>query len=285
MVVQRDYQKAVSANEGRDGVISLVAAPASGGLYSLGRAVPFLVAGLGYVVQLVALRFVRADLRPTGKESGRSVWADFGEGCALLWSRRDLRVVTAVLAVLNLSLVGVFAYFQLWLVAAGTRPTLIGLFDTALGVGAIVGSAVSAVASTRVRADRIAVLGIAWFPLAMIPVVAAPGYWTALTSQSLLGLALPVMNATLLGYIFATTEHKVQGRMHSLVQVVSSSLAAFAPVLAGYLAGQVSVRVGAGTFAGLMVVCALWAALSSTVRGLRIEPETDPAQESDPKAG
>ncbi|MDN6429843.1 MAG: MFS transporter, partial [Propionibacterium sp.] len=68
VVTGAQLPQAVSANQGRDGAVSLVASPISGALMAVSNALPFAVAAGAALIQVVATRVIRADLRPIDDE-------------------------------------------------------------------------------------------------------------------------------------------------------------------------------------------------------------------------
>lgn len=256
-----DYPKAQSLNQGRDSVISLAGSPLGGMLYAFGAWVPFAVASLMYAIAGISAGMLRVDehvRNAIGRNGERdadqsdttgnvetashapsakrgSFINDFVEGWRWTLRRRTLLAITAIAALLNFGINGIFATVQLQLVGAGVDSVRIGFVDTATGAGMLAGAVIAA----RV-CDRMAVgTGLVVMSLAalatMVPMLFSHAYPVILVSSLLCCLPIPTINSLLLGFIFAKVPTDMQGRVDSSSNLLGMLPTLFCSAIAGSL--------------------------------------------------
>jgi MFS family permease len=282
VVPAEDLPTALSQNQARQHVASLLGGPLGGVLYAVTRWLPFAVDAVSYAVACVTVSRVRADLsapRRTREPLGRQL----AEGFRFMWRRPFFRTLMLWAALTNLVTNAIFFVVLLRMVTEGVPATQIGLVSTAAGVGGILGAALAPSLIHRMPTGRLTVL-IGWMCcLPLVPLTVSSSLWTACASTFLLLLLNPVGNAGISSYRMAVTPAHLQGRIGSTSQFASMSVMPLAPLLGGYLLEH---HGGTAAITALVAATALLAVLLTASRSIRSVPrpsewvthdETEPA--------
>src|SRR4051812_23975807 len=145
-VVPRDLlPTALSQQQARQHVASLVGGPLGGALFALTRWLPFLFDALSYAVSWVLLGRIRADLSPEPRrvEPGaarRRARDDVAEGFRFQWSRPFFRTIMVWGMCSNLVTNALFTAATVRLIQGGFAPWSIGLVETVAGVCGVLGA-------------------------------------------------------------------------------------------------------------------------------------------------
>ncbi|MGO3151729.1 MAG: MFS transporter [Galactobacter sp.] len=258
--------RAQSANQGRDAVVSLAAAPLGGVLLGFGM----WIAAAGMAVTRVATIFAA---RALGAVSGRSdqartrapesdetsrmgrrtsaqpdehpiatstpaVGRGYGETLRWLWHRPDLRagIIMAVLVNLGWSITTTTVIYALQM--SGSDPAAIGVVSAAMGVGMLVGALLATPLVTRFATGRLtlAALLLTCLCAAALPGLNTPAGIVPVIAVAVLGV--PALNAGILGYIMTVTPAHRMGKVSAVVNFGAMLAMPAAPVVAGFgLAG------------------------------------------------
>jgi hypothetical protein len=267
VVPRADLPTALSQNQARQHVASLVGGPLGGALYAVTRWFPFAVDALTFAFSWLLLGRLRTDLSPVPRSGPpRRPHKDIADGLRFTWSRPFFRVLTVWGALANLMVNALFFAATLRLIQAGFAPWQIGLVETAAGVFGLLGAIVAPWIIERMPTGRLTVT-VAW---SFVPLLVPLAMWNhpAVVAAALsAGLFLnPAGNAGIGAYRIAVTPPELMGRVQSTSQFVSMSTMPFAPVLAGGLLaafGGPTAMVVLGVFTGAV---ALIPTLSRSVR-------------------
>ena len=268
LVNARRFASAASLAEGRSASIAL-AAPALGGImFGLGAFSPFAAAAL--MLALAAVFFARIErsvtrVHPETTGKGLGPW----EGIRFIARNGTLRalLVTATLANLGSSTILIASIFHLK--ALGVSAATIGLLNTLIAVGSLIGAISCAFVVPRMRGGRVVVISLAWMVLALAPL--------ALMSErpvivmALLGCAVisgPSLNAVFGGYLVARVPRQLQGRVDSAVGFIATLTAPLAPLIAGVGLQTAGYRGALIVCIIVLIVATLPSLLSSGVRRL-----------------
>ncbi|GAA4208333.1 MFS transporter [Actinocatenispora rupis] len=258
---------AVARNEARNAAVSLAGGPLGGLLYAAGRAVPFLADAVSYALSLAGLLAIRRPFQQgaAGKPT-TSPLSDLLEGLRFLFTDSFLRATLMIGAWINFAINGTIFGLILLLQRNGTPPPLIGLVETAIGVGALIGSILAGTLIRKVRGTiLIYTLCLAGMPLlaAILPLSSSPAAGVPL---AVLVLVSPATNATLFGYLAAVTPDRLLGRVNGALMTAVLSLTALAPLAAGLLVRQLGAT---GMVLGFTAAYAVGAVVALTARGIR----------------
>lgn len=272
VVPDADLPVALSQNQARQHIASLVGGPFGGALFGLVRWLPFAVDAATYAVSWLLLGRIRTDLSPVRARADQPrprMRASLVEGFRFIVQRPLFRVLMIWAALVNLLINALFFLAVLRLVQAGFAPMHIGLVETATGLFGVLGAVAAPWIIDRSRTGLLTV-AIAWsfVPLA-IPMI----FWNnpVVVAASLsAGLFLnPAGNAGMGAYRMAVTPPALQGRVQSTIQFVAMVVMPFSPLLAGALLAGLG---GPDAALALVVLTALVALIPTLSRSIRAVP-------------
>jgi MFS family permease len=268
VVATEDLPTALSQNQARQHVASLLGGPLGGALYAVTRWLPFAVDAVSFAVACVTVSRVRTDLSAPHRRR-EPLRRQLTEGFAFMWARPFFRTLMTWAALANLVTNAIFFVVVMRMVQAGVPAAQIGLVSTAAGVGGILGAMLAPSLIHRLPTGRLTVL-IGWMCcLPLVPLAFSAGVWTACASTFFLLLLNPAGNAGIGSYRMAVTPEHLQGRVGSTSQFVSMSVMPLAPLLGGYLLEH---QGGTVAISALVVASALLAALLTSSRSIRSVP-------------
>lgn len=268
VVSREELPTAISQNQARHHIASLLGGPLGGLLYGVSRALPFVVDAVTFAVSFLTLSRLRTDLSPVPRPR-RRVRHDLAEGLRYVLVRPWFRTMMAFGAACNLVVNAVFFVAILRLVEQGVHPASIGLIEALAGLGGIVGALAAPYLVDRMRTGHLMVLvAWSWVPL-LVPLV----FWSSplvVGAMLFLGLLLnPAGNAAGQSYRVAITPVELQGRTGSASQFVGMAAMPLAPLLGGYLLEH---HGGPAATVGLIVAAALTALIPTLARSVRTVP-------------
>jgi MFS family permease len=274
VVPPEDLPTALSQNQARLHVASLVSAPLGGVLFAVTKWLPFAFDAVTFAVSWLLLGRIRTDLSPAPYDGPRRRPAhELAEGVRFVWSRPFFRVLTVWSALANLAVNALFFVALLRLIEGGFEAWHIGLGEAVAGLAGIVGAILAPWLIERTPTGRLTV-AIAW---SFLPLVVPMALWNQpLVVAAALGLGLllnPAGNAGIGAYRVAVTPPELLGRVQSTAQFVAMCAMPFAPVLAGLLLSTLG---GSAAVLALGGVCALVACIPTFSRSVREVPA--PAQ-------
>lgn len=262
---------ALSQNQAREHVASLVGGPLGGVLIAIARWLPFAADALSYLVSWLMLGRLRTDLTPPRREPTR-VRDELREGFAFIWERRFFRVLLVWAALTNLALNALFFAALLRLIEGGYRPATIGLTEAAAGIAGILGAIAAPWLIRRFATGRLTVtLGWSSIPLS-IPLIwfnNPIAFVIAIGGTMLLN---PAGNAGIGAYRMHVTPAELQGRVVAASRFAATIVMPLAPVSAGLLLSALG---GPAAITVLLVASALTALLIAIPREVRQVPRPD----------
>lgn len=256
---------AMAHNEARSYGTSLAGPPLGGFLFGLAHFLPFLGNAISYLASLIGVLLIRKPLQSrVGREEGEGGYAAaIGEGLRFVLTNSFLRAVVIISAPLNFALTGVTFAIVVTLQRNGTEPAVIGVAGTLVAGGGLLGAFAAPFFQRRLG---LAALGrlICWAATLML------GISALLTSSVVAAIPVafvvflgPACNAALFGQQAAITPDRLQGRVLSVMFLVSNSAATLAPVLVGMMVSAWSGSVAIAVCAGAVGISALIATLGS----------------------
>ena len=270
VVPKADLPTALSQNQARQHVASLVGGPLGGALYSVTKWLPFAVDAITFAFSWLLLGRLRTDLSPAPRTGPRRrPHKDIADGLRFTWSRPFFRVLTCWGALANLMVNALFFAAILRLIEAGFAPWHIGLVETAAGAFGLLGAIVAPWIIERLPTGGLTV-AVAW---SFVPLLVPLALWNhpAVVAAALsMGLLLnPAGNAGIGAYRIAVTPPELIGRVQSTSQFVSMSTMPFAPVLGG---GLLALLGGPAAMVALGVLTAAVALIPTLSRSVREVP-------------
>lgn len=273
VVSRADLPTALSQNQARQHVASLLGGPVGGALYGVLRWLPFAADTLSYAISFVLLGRIRADLSaPASEAPAQRLRSDLAEGFAFVARHAFLRVLLVWAALVNLTLNALFFVAILRLLQGGFSAGQIGLADGAAALCGLVGAVVAPALIDRFATGALTVV-IAW---TWVPLLIPLALWNHPAVMALaLGAGLllnPTCNAGIGAYRVAITPPELQGRVAAAMQFASWSTMPLAPVIGGVLLAGLG---GSGAIAVLTAATAGTALILTLSRSVRSVPRPD----------
>ncbi|GCD90561.1 MFS transporter [Nocardioides sp. LS1] len=267
VVSTEELPTALSQNQARQHVASLVGGPIGGLLYGVTRWLPFAADALSFAVSWVMLGRIRTDLSAPVHEGPRpSPRQDIAEGLRFILARPFFRALLVYAALSNLVVNGIFFVAIIRLIRAGFHPAEIGLVETAAGIGGLLGAVAAPTIIDRMATGRLTVIGAWSFVPLVIPII----FWNnPLVVAFALGVGLllnPAGNAGISAYAIAQTPDHLQGRMGAATRFLAMSVMPLAPVLGGVLLSTLGGPAAVAAMAVATALCALVPTLARSVR-------------------
>lgn len=251
--------------EARGYAAELCGPPCGGALFGLAVWAPFLADALSYLGSIAAIAGIRTPLRdpPTSSTTPN---VSIGTAFRFIWRQGFLRVVLLIAPISNAAVTGVLFVLIVVLKQRGLASAGIGVTQTAIMVGGLIGALVAPWLLSRVR-PGVVIIGSCWLSVVLIAALAMlPGTYLLAVPLLLLMLCAPAENATFFGQQVALTPDQLQGRVQGIAAMVSQLASPLGPLVGGLLVE----RAGGGRafliFAVLLIVPAFVAVSSRAVR-------------------
>ncbi|WP_418969281.1 MFS transporter [Alloscardovia omnicolens] len=235
------YSQARSLNEGRDATISMLGNPISGFLYTLHPAVPFLISAVFYFLSGAASirikeQYADAQKKYTqGSDNRTSFIADFTDGWSWTFHKPLLMNIILTASLMNFAINGIEYSIQFHLASEGKPATAIGFISTGIAVSMLLGSVIAGALSNKVSVGKIVCCSYLFMCICALPLIMTDKYWIIFIFNSFLGLPFPLINATVLGFVFTKVPENMQGRVTVTLTVPAQVLSAFCGAAAGSL--------------------------------------------------
>jgi len=228
---------ALSQNQARRHVASLVGPPLGGALLALRGWAPFAVDGVSYLLSAAGLTRLRAPLQAPARGSDddglRGVLRGTREGLRFITGQGFFRAILVWACIVNFAVNMLFLVVNLKLLRAGVHPATIGVIDTMGAISGLVGSLVAPALVRRLPTGRLTIIAGLVLTLAVLPIAFTD---SPLLVGGLFALALflnPASNASIGAYRVAITPDHLQGRASAALQF---SVTLFTP-LTGVVGG------------------------------------------------
>jgi hypothetical protein len=189
-------------------------------------------------------------------------------GLRWVWDRRDLRMVAVLSTVVNFAANGFLTGLILVLQRRGEQPAVIGLLETGLAAGMLVGAVLAPGLLRRFRTGMLVIAGFWVVALALSGMAFASSVVVYVAGLAVVALLLPAINSGLMSYEALVTPDAMQGRVTTAVTFLAMGLAPLAPVLSGLLLERWSATRTLLVFGGLLLAAAALGAASRALRGI-----------------
>jgi MFS family permease len=285
VVATEDLPTALSQNQARQHVASLLGAPLGGLLYAFARWVPFAADAVSFAISCFTVSRIRTDLsaKPSAQPRGR-IRADIAEGIRYVMARPFFRVSVISASFANLTVNALFFVVLLRMLDAGFQPSQIGLAETAAGIGGILGAIAAPRLIDAVPTGRLAVL-IGWsLVLPVLPLIVWANPFVVGAALFAILLLNPAGNAAMGSYRMAITPDELQGRVASASQFLAMSVMPLAPLLGGLLLDRFGGPRAVIVLAAATVVAAMLITCSRSVRSIPRPAEWARLESAEPVA-
>jgi predicted MFS family arabinose efflux permease len=267
VVTPRQLHAALAQNQARGAVALLGGPPLGGVLFGIARSAPFLCNAASFFVSVVSLFFIRVPFQEERAVAlERRLRREVVEGLGWFWRQPFIR--TTALLVTGSDFVLNALYLAVIVLARqrGASPALIGVMFVFLGVSGLLGSVAAPFLARRVptRLIVIATMGVvaALLPLLLV----AP---EAISIGLLYGAMFflhPTWDSTVGAYRLMLTPDGMQGRVASIVWLMSFGSVPLGSLIVGFLLSGAGSTPTILVLTGIMVVVTLCALGSASVR-------------------
>jgi MFS family permease len=267
IVHSRQLEDAWAATEARQYTANLAGPALGGALFGLGKALPFLGDTLSYGVSTFTSARMTGEFMPTRTaDTHVGLWREALDGIKLLWHDPLLRAVIVQAPLINFMFTGVLFAVTLSLRVHGSSGTAIGLAQSVIMVGGLLGAIVAPRIQGRFTLWQlvVALTGSATVFLAIAAGI-TPSPWIAIPIAVPFFVS-PTTNAGLFAAMLRRTPEEMRGRVNNALLQLATGLAALAPIAAGVLVTHLSAAWVMGAFAAGMALCTL---LTLALPGLR----------------
>jgi MFS family permease len=267
VVAPPDLPTAMSQNQAREAIASLLGGPVGGALFAIARWLPFAADAVSYAACWLLVGRLRTPLDPVSSERTR-LRADIAEGLRTTWRVPLFRVLLVWAPLVNLTLNAVVFLTILRLIRAGESSVTIGLVEAGIGVSALTGSVAAPWLIERVPTGMFSVaIGWSFVPLS-IPLAMWNRPVIAVLALGVGFFFIPAGNAGVGAYRVAMTPPELLGRVQSAMQFVSRLTMPLSSVLAGALITTMGGRDAMLILGALTGLVALIPTLSRAVRSV-----------------
>ncbi len=260
---------AVARNEARSYGTSLAGPPLGGLLFGIAHALPFAGNAVSYLASLIGVALIRRPLQADRPPDRTGHAAALLEGIRFVFGNPFLRAVLIIAAPLNFALYGSIFTIIVTLQSHQVEPGVIGLTETIVGGGGLIGALVAPLLHQRLS-FAVLIRGLCWAATVFLTVSALLTMSVAAAAPVALAIFVgPACNAALFGYQAAITPDHLQGRVLSVIFLVAMSAAAAAPLLAGIFVTVWTPTTSILIFAAAVSTSALTATFSPAIRDMR----------------
>ncbi|MFC7361220.1 MFS transporter [Nocardioides astragali] len=137
-----DLPTALSQNQARQHVASLLGGPLGGALYAVTRWLPFAADAVSFAVACVTVSRIRTDLSAPRRQH-ETLRRQLAGGFRFMWAQPFFRTLLVWASLTNLVSNAIFFVVVLRMVQEDVPATQIGLVSTAAGVGGLLGAALA----------------------------------------------------------------------------------------------------------------------------------------------
>ena len=132
----------------------------------------------------------------------------------------------------------------------------------------LVGSLLAGRFSDKVPVGPTVCLAYLFICLCVLPMTLTDNYWAMMVANSLVGLPFPLINAMLLGFIFAKSPTSMQGRITVTLTVPAQVLSMFCSAVAGTLLPVFGFHGTVLVFLAVLVASAVLVICSRSIRSI-----------------
>jgi predicted MFS family arabinose efflux permease len=266
---------ALAQNEARNRGAGIVGRPLGGILFGIGRAVPFLVDAVSYLVSLACVLLIRSDFQEERERERGRMLAEIREGFTWLWRQHFLRATLFLVAGSNF----LFQALNLILIVIardhGASPAMIGIMLAGLGVGGLLGALAAPMLQRRVPAKAV-VIGANWvWAVLFVPVAFVTNAYLLGALAAATAFVGPAWNVVIGAYQLSLIPDRLLARVTSV-----DLLVAWGALPLGALAGGILIEtLGASSAALALTAVMFLIALAATISpGVRKAPTLEEAR-------
>jgi DHA3 family macrolide efflux protein-like MFS transporter len=175
-----------------------------------------------------------------------SVWEDFVVGLKYVMGWPGLRFLLIMAVSINMIISPAFSLLPLVVREHfGGGALQLGWFNSAFGVGAIVGGMALGIWGGFKKKMYTMLLGLLGLSVGLMIMGLTPGslMWLGITGVLIVGIFIPIANGPISAVLQATVEPSMQGRVFTLVGSLASAMTPLGLIIAGPLSDLVNIQI------------------------------------------
>ncbi len=267
VVPKPDLPGATAQNEAAFGVAQ-IAGPSVGTLLyqTLGRAAPFVVDALSFLLSALSLYKIKTEFRATRQAEERQLRSEIAEGLLWLWRQPLIRYMAVLTGAMNF----VYAATPLLLIVLakqmGASDMDIGLVFSIGGISGIVGALLGGRIQRRFSFGQV-IVSVVWAQALLFPLyLMVPKFYMLGVIYALIYTLAPVYNVVQFSYRLALIPDALQGRVNSSFRLLAFGFNPLGALLCGLLLERYGSTPTVLLFASLYLAMALVTQLNPHVR-------------------
>lgn len=270
VVTKTQLPAATAQNDAAFGVAGIVGPPLGSFLYqTLGRAVPFIMDALSFVVSAFTLSLIGAKFQMERSATKRNLGAEIVEGVRWLWSQPLIRFIAFLTGGVNAMLAARYLIVIVVGRELGASEAAIGVIIGIGSIGAIIGSMIGGFIQKRFSFGQ-AIIGIVWIIVIIFPFHAiVPNYIVLGVVTAIIVMMVPIYNVVQVSYRLSLIPDELQGRVNSAVRLIAYGFQPLGAILCGFLLERFGSTITVLVFTAWMVIWGTLAALNRHVREAR----------------
>ncbi|WP_406288342.1 MFS transporter [Streptomyces sp. NBC_00209] len=263
--------RALAVGQGLSSTVRVTGASLGALAWGVGRAVPFAVDAVSFLLSAVSLGLIKGPLRgqdprQVPAQSSRRLSAEIREGLGRLWNDPVLRRLTLAQAGDSLRYGAGYLVIVALAQAVGASATQTAYVFTGAAVGALVGAAAADRLAARYRLGRIAVVML-MVEAAVFPLYAVAPSWMVLAAVAAAeSVVVPVYSVAVNAYRMRVTPDAARGRVAAAAQTLVTGALSLGTMLGGVLIAAYGARTATFTLGCWLAVVAVLTASSRQVR-------------------
>ena len=256
---------AAAAQTGRGAVVQLAGAPLGGALFTVARALPFVVDVVSYAFSMISVLAMRAPFQEHRDRDTAPLGSQLLEGVRYIWHQPFLRTCALIFG--PLSFVGYSLVFALVVIGTdqGLSGGAVGLLVSAFFAFALLGTFLATFVRRTLPPWGVLVLEL-WTWVGCGAFLVWPSVYVLAASMLPSALAMPSTDSVVHGYRIAMTPDRLLGRAEAAWSTFALLMATVGPLVMGYLIEDVSARAAIGVCVVVALALAIWGTVSPAVR-------------------
>jgi predicted MFS family arabinose efflux permease len=258
---------AAAQNEAAYGIVGLIS-PSVGALLfkSVSQLFPFIFDAISYSASIISLSLIKTRFQAERTKRETKLRGEIKEGLVWLWSRPLIRTMAFLTGGLNLVSSASFLTLILLAKRLGADEPSIGVIFSIGAVGGIIGSIIGGFIQKRFSFGQVIIAAV-WVDVLMFPLyLVAPNIVVLGAINAIMWMMNPVYNVVQFSYRLALIPDRLQGRVNSAFRLIAWGSQPLGAALAGVLLQFVGVEYTVITFAVVLFILGIAAAINSHIR-------------------
>ena len=256
---------AMAAQTGRNAIVQLAGSPLGGALFTIARALPFVVDVFSYAFSAISLLLMKASFQEEREREPSHLKTELLEGVRYVWHQPFLRTCALIFGLLNF--VGPSVLFAI--VVIGTDQGLsggeVGLLVAVFFAGIIPGTLLSPFIRRVLPVRAVFTLEL-WTWIGCAAFLVWPSVYVLAVCLIPTTLVIPSTDSVVHGYRIAMTPDRLLGRAESAWSTFAVLISPLGPLITGVLINAVSARAAIAVCVVVALGLALWATFSPAIR-------------------